>query len=318
MSFLARISNRAAGPGTPDRTVMPKGLGHPQSPPAIRRNAVDTEEQERLRPPENTGEEQLPRMEDRETEEENQLAAVRRQETEEEEPMASLHRQSEEEEEQKSVQAVRRQEEEEEAAAQTLRRTEAEKEDEPIQTIPRQAEEKDEQTPLQTLRRQEVEEEETSSVRPVRSISREEEVPLEDTGQTVPPPTQENLNPDAGPVSQELAGEQEPSGLQALHRDLPLKSAPPRPPAAPAPNDRLADRPIPGTAAPDSSFLSQQLNGIETPLAAQQPHGAESRRPQVIIDQVDVLIQEPTSSADRGTSLRSRDRAMRARYLRRL
>jgi len=300
VSFLARISTRVAGPGAPARAVMPKGLGRPQSTAAVRRRAVDAEEEAGLRPPEDIGEEQLPRIGNRESEEENQLDAVRRQEEEEEAPAQTLRR--------AGVQ-------EEEGPIQTLLR-QTEEEEEPIQSLLRQEEE--EEAPVQTLRRRETEEEEASAVRPVRFISRAEEVPLEDTGQIVPPPNQENLEPDASPVSQELAGEEEPSDLQALLRELPSNSALPRPPAAPAPNARLENRPIPETVTPDSSFLSQQLNGMETPSAPPRPHGDEDRRPQVIIDQVDVLIHEPASSADRGASQRSHERAMRARYLRRL
>ena len=289
-----------AGPGTPDRAVMPKGLSHPQRPAVVSRRAADAEGGEELRPPEDIGEEQLTRME--------------RQETEEEEgSMAPLRRQSEED--QEPIQAVRRQAEEEEEPIQTLRR-QVEEEEEPIQTLRRQEEE--EEAPLQTLRRQKAEEEEESAVQPVRPIARQEEVPLEDTGQTLPAPTHESLEPDAGPVSQELAGEEEPSDLQALRRDFPSMSASSPPPAAAALNAPLTDRPIPETVIPDSSFLPPQLDGMEMPLAAPQSHGAESRRPQVIIDQVDVLIHEPASSTDRGASRRSRNRAMRARYLRRL
>ena len=301
MSYLARLSARVAGLGTSARAVMPKGLNPLQRPAIVSRSTADTDGGEELRPPEKGGEE------------EDQLAAVRRQDAEEEEaPLASLRWQTEEERE--SIQALRRQEEDEESL-QTLRRQE-EDEEESRQALRRQEEEEKES--LQTLRRQESQEEEEEVVEPMRPITRQEEVPLEDTGQTVPPPTQESLEPDAGPVSQELAGEEEPSDLQALHRDFPSMSVPSQSPAQAVPKTPLEDRPIPETVNSGSSFLSHQLHGMETPHTARLSHGAEFRRPQVIIDQVDVLIHEPASSADRGASQRSRDRAMRARYLRRL
>lgn len=302
MSYLARISDRVAGPREPARAVMPKGLAHAKTPTVARSGAADAEANEELRPPEEGVGEELSRLGPKDAEEEEQLVALRRQDAEEQEDMlAPLRRQAEEEEEEAPIQAVRRQAEEEEA---------------PIQAVRRQAEE--EEAPIQTLRRQAAEEEDEAAVQPIRTIARQEEIPLEDTGQTVPPPPQESLDPDAGPVSQELAGEEAPPELQALHRDVLSMPAPPPPPAAAVPETSLANRPLPETATHVPAFPPPRPEGIETPHVATQPLGSESRRPQVIIDQVDVLIHETASSPDRSASPRSRDRAMRARYLRRL
>lgn len=294
MSYLARISARVAGPSAPARAVMPKGLAHAPTPTVARNSATDAQAGEELRPPEEGGGEELTRLDRQDTGEEEQLATVRRQDAEDEEEMAA---------------PLRRQEEEEESL-QTLRRLAVEEET-PIQTLHRQVEEEEES--LQTLRRQQ-EAEDDAAVQPMRSIARQEEVPLEETGQTVPPPTQESLDPDAGPVDQELADEEEPSGLQALRREVPSMPAP----YATAPEASLANGPFGQTVAPEPSYLPQPPDGIETPQAVPQPVGAESRRPQVIIDQVDVLIHETASSPDRSAQRHSRDRAMRARYLRRL
>lgn len=311
MSYLARISARVAGPGAPARAVMPKGLAHAPTPAVARSSAADAQADEALRPPEEGSGEELTRLDRQETGEEEQLATVRRQDAEDEEEMAAPLRRQEEEEEEESLQTLRRLAEEEEAPIQTLHR-QVEEEEESLQTLRRQEEEQQED-PLQTLHRQQ-EAEDDAAVQPMWSIVRQEEVPLEETGQTVPPPTQESLDPDAGPVDQELADEEEPSGLQALHREVPSMPAP----SATAPEASLANGPLGQTVAPGPSYLPQSPDGIETPQAVPQPVGADSRRPQVIIDQVDVLIHETVSFPDRSAQRHSRDRAMRARYLRRL
>jgi hypothetical protein len=294
---------------------MPKGLEKPRSPVIARKAAAEEEGGDDPRLPEIGGDEEVTRFGPHESLNDPPQPAVRPPNNDEEDrPLAPLRHQTEEEE---AVQTVRRQEEEEEEALQAVRRQAEEEEEEALQTVRRQAEEEEE--PIQALQRQEPEPEEM--VRPMRPIARQEEVPLEETRQTVPPETQANLEPDAGLASQELAGEEEPSEMQALRRNLSPGLAPPPQSALTA--HAMADPPTSSQPLAESfiSHPSQVLTGLDGIAAADatpQPIGSEDRRPQVIIDQVDVLIHESSPPADRRLSRRTRDRAMRARYLRRL
>lgn len=303
MSYLTRISVRVTGPGTPAHAVMPKGLDKPRTPATARMSATEPEGLEDQPQLKNEGEEQVAPLRRQETSEDDQLAFVRRQETaEEDETMAPMRRQAEEE----------------EGAVQPLRR-QAEEEADPIQAMRIQAQEEEEEV-VQPLRRQ-VKEGEEEPIQAMRAITRQEEVPLEDTGQPVPPPTQESLEPGAVPVSQEFAGEEEPSALQALHRNfLPVSAQSPRQATEQhgAPEHPSANRPLPETFTPYPSFAPDWSDGMGTSNAPPPNLGSDDQRPNVVIDQVDVLIHETASPVDRSVSRRSRDRAMRARYLRRL
>jgi len=282
---------------------MPKGLDKPRTPAIARMSATEAEGFEDQPQLKNEGEEQVAPLRPQETSEDDQLAFVRRQETaEEDETMAPMRRQAVEEEE--AVQPLRRQ---------------AKEEEEPIQAMRRQAQEEEEEA-VQPLRRQAKEEEE-KPIQAMRAIARQEEVPLEDTGQTVPPPTQESLEPGVVPVNQEFAGEEEPSTLQALHRNsLSMSAQSPRQAAEPhaAPEHPSVNRPLPETFSPYSSLAPDWSDGMGTSTTAPPNFGSDDQRPSVVIDQVDVLIHEAASPVDRSVSRRSRDRAMRARYLRRL
>ena len=131
MSYLARISARAAGSRSKVPAIVPKGLGNRHA-PAIARMEEAGEEEETIAPMRSLGARPVRRQEaegDSEEvlaaareEEEEEIQPIRRQEEEEEEELATLRRQQEEEEEEepkaqrqtseKEVAPLRRQEEE--------------------------------------------------------------------------------------------------------------------------------------------------------------------------------------------------------------
>ena len=238
--------------------------------------------------------------------------SVRRQETQEE---PEAQRQSSEEEEE-HVAPLRRQETEEKEELAPLRRQETEEEEEQVARLRRQEDEEE----VAPLRRQGEEEEE--AIQTMRTIARQEEVPLEDSGQITPPPTQTQLEPGSQPVSQEFSNDEEPSTLQALHRDispvLPQSSQPPQ-------------GAITNVAGPENSDLSNPSREMSASLPVpdfpdrptfinvpSQTTGLNDSPPNVIIDQLDVLIHEPALPADHYRPHPNRDRSLRARYLRRL
>lgn len=283
MSYLTRISARIAGSGTNSSVVMPKGLNK-QQPAAIARMEETEEEEETL---------SAMRM--------PAARPLRRQETEEEKP--EVQRQPSEEDEEE-VAPLRRQEAEEEEELAALRRQET-------------AAEEEELTPM----RRQVEEEEEEEIQPLRTIARQEEVPLEDAGQTALPPTQASLEPGTEPVSQEFAGEEEPSDLQALHRDRSsaLTQSYQRPVAhVETPESRTVTSPSLEVSAPPSLTVPDFPDSNAFNNVPPQTSGSNDSRPNVIIDQLDVLIHEPALPAVQSTSCRNRDRSLRARYLRRL
>jgi len=107
--------------------------------------------------------------------------------------------------------------------------------------------------------------------------------------------------------------------MQALRRDV----APSVPPPAAAPT--AAD---PGFGAQPGEPFAEKFGGGELdipgpPAGFDAPFteavgGSPPQRPQVIIDQVDVLILEPGAPAVPARPAFDAGRAMRARYLRRL
>ena len=340
MSFLARISYRAARLPSAVPRVMPKGLAARQAVPIARAEDA-AEEEQTLSPARPAGlrlaqrqeaEEQEEEVSRQETEEEpeaqrqpeeegeEEVAPLRRQEGEEEETVATLRRQKEGEEE---VAPLRRQEEEEETVA-TLRRQEEEEleaqrqpeENGEEEVAPLRRKEEEEET-VATLRRQEEEEE----VQPMRAIARQEEVPLEETGQTSSPRSQIELEPKAEPASPDLPAEQDPVDLQALHRVI--TPGPGLPPAAPAtPGEPVGNH---GAAWPSGepprSPVLPATSRPESPAPAHfVPAGfaPDPGPPNVVIDQLDVLIHEPAPAPGRHAPRADRGRAFRARYLRRL
>ncbi|GJL53844.1 MAG: hypothetical protein NPIRA02_09760 [Nitrospirales bacterium] len=261
--------------------------------------------------------------------------SVRRQETEEE---SEAQRQLSQEEEQEvaplrrqndgqSTQGVslRRQQpegKEEEQVAPLQRQETGEEEEEQLATLRRQETGEEEEEQLALLRRQEEEEEETIQTK--RIIARQEEVPLEETGQVTLPPTQEDIEPGGEPIDKEFSGEEEPSSLQALRRAV-------------SPVFSQSHQPIPnygehGNTAEGlpPTFPSQEV--LTPPSLAMpgfsgenvfnslpsQPTESSHSRPNVVIEQLDVLIHEQGLPAEKSAWRPNRDRSFRARYLRRL
>lgn len=299
MSYLTRLSARTAGPGANTSAVMPKGLNRHQSAVIARMEETEKETLSAVRTP--------------------PTGPLRRQETEGEEPEAQRQPGEEGEEE---LAALRRQPAEEEEQLAPLRRLESGEDEEQLATLRRQnTEEAEEEEQLAPLRRQ-VEEEEEEALQPMRTIARQEEVPLEDTGQTAPPPAQANLEPGAEPVSQEFAGEPEPSDLQALHRDMSsaLTQSQQQQSAAQLdkPEHRALASPSGEVFAPPSLTVPDLPDRNAFNHMPPQTTGSNDSLPNVIIEQLDVLIQEPAFPAGPGTPRRNRDRSLRARYLRRL
>lgn len=278
MSYLARLSARAVGTRAGAPAVLPKGLGAHQA-PNIARQQEAAEEDETLAPMRQFSARQPVRREEDEPEE------VSRQETEED---PEAQRQTDEGREEEEIAPLRRQE------------SEGEEE-------------------IAPLRRQEVEED--PEARPRRILARQEEIPLEDNGQRAPPLAQTDNGSGAESPSQELAGEREPTDLQALRRDVspPLIPSTLTPAAQGAgPEERPAKRPLaqaPDFSQPQAPPLSE---GLAIPHVVTTSAGAVEPRPTVVIDQLDVLIQEPAVPAGRNPPRLNRERALRARYLRRL
>lgn len=160
--------------------------------------------------------------------------------------------------------------------------------------------------------------EEEPAAQPMRTIRRAEEVPLDDGEKPLRQPFQADLVPGAMPAHPDLANEEEPSDLQALRRDVvPPRhaSAAPLPAPAPAPcaTDAWLPRPMADWTAAEPDFAPKEAP-FETDSFTPAPASA---RPQVIIDQLDVLIHEPVA-AEPARALADHGRLMRARYLRRL
>jgi len=329
MSFITRIAERSA----PARnTLAPKGFARRSAAPADQ--PANHEEEPRAQPLRRQEEQEEQMQALRRQEEEEEMQAVRRSSPQQDDQMQTLRRQAEEEEE-AAAQPVRRQAEEEEEALQTVRRAEGEDEDEEraqalrrqeeeeeaLQTVRRseqadeeqaralrRQEEEEEEEALQTVRRAEEEEEAAQPLRrdaggqekdqeqaqaqaQAQAIRRqEEEEDLQAVRRMTGDPA--SLDPDNSPFPEEMRDEPEPSALMALRREVAA------PPAATMPT-----RPFdPGWS--DGEGLS--------PTA-----GDSFARPSVHIDQLDVLIEEPSGAAS-GAGAPDRSRAIRTRYLRRI
>jgi hypothetical protein len=191
------------------------------------------------------------------------------------------------------------------------------------------AETPEEEKAAQPLRRAaapppEPEEEEPAQAR--RLIRRAEEVPLEEGERPLRQPFQEDVSPGALPLPPDMPNEEELPAMQALRRDMASFAAPPRSPAEmpAAPGfDRFGPEPAdPFPATPgEARYRPGPPAGFEPPFAETAGTGgagAPPQRPQVIIDQVDVLIHEPAAPAAPARLAFDAGRAMRARYLRRL
>lgn len=163
-------------------------------------------------------------------------------------------------------------------------------------------------------------------IRPARLIRRAEEVPLDATERPLRQPFQSELGPGATPPHPELAAEEEPADLRALRRDTS-----PQPAAhgtAEGPGRAAQGSIVPESVAPFNPGFGDRSEGMGTGayfeadggpvLTPPRAVGASAERPQVIIDQLDVLIHEPAPSHYAARAGADRDRMLRARYLRRL
>ena len=295
MGFLARLSLRARPALSRAPALMPKGLAMRQPVPVFRAGEP-AEEEEQAQP--------LRRAAAR---------TIRRAE----EPPA-------EEEETQRISAPAAGEEDEQEQPAMARR---------VPGSLRRAEEPEEEEPAQPLRRaaapaQEPEEEEQAQA--TRLIRRAEEVPLEDGEKPLRQPFQEDLSPGASPLPPDMANEEEPPAMQALRRDIASSAPPPRNPAGiPAAADPGFEgfgvepaEPFPAKFGGEAVYVPGLPAGFEAGFAeAVGGSGAGApapQRPQVIIDQVDVLIHEPAAPAVAARPAFDAGRAMRARYLRRL
>lgn len=302
MSFITRIAARTA---PAPQSVAPKGFVRRSETPAqqedqaqpLRRQEVEEEEMQTVRrvAPDEQQDAQALRRQEQDSDEEA-LQTLRRQPEEEEEPAQALRRQQEEEEE---LQTLRRASPEEEEQAQPVRRQEEEEEmqalhrvtqdeEEPVQALRR---EEEEQTAQPLCRQEDAEEEE---VQALRRQEQEEEEAAQPLRREADSPA--NLNPENSPFPEEMRDEAELPTVSALRREV---SAPPGNAGA------LPTLPIdPGMSLGE---------GLLPPSSADDTF----TRPSVQIDQLDVLIQEPSTSAATASTT-DRSRAIRARYLRRI
>lgn len=314
MSFMTRIAARSFAT---TNAVAPKGYVRRQGQPG------EQPEEERAQPIRRQVEEEEEQLQTlrRAQPDEQEAQPLRRQAEEEEEEMQALRREPADEEEAQQAQTLRRQPEEEEEELQTLRRAaaddeeetsamplrrQAEEEEEEMQALHREPGEEDEAQPLrrqaeeeeeelQTLRRS-IQDEDEQQAQPLRRQAEEEE---EEVAQPVrrmagDPAT---LDAENSPFPEQMRDEPEPA-LSALRRDAITA------PAAPiAPADNV---PLP---AFDPGMSS--MDGLSSP-----PDEGFTRA-NVQIDQLDVLIEEPTAAAASGRAP-DRSRSIRARYLRRI
>lgn len=324
MSYLVRISARSGSVRRDVALVRPKGIadGHTAT---IARAEEAPDEKETLSPMRPYAVRRAERQEDSQDEEVSRREANEESETE----LAAARngiggrlaqRRTEEKEEKEEIATLRRQDDTEEEVVSPLRRQEMEEEEKATRLMRQEEEEEEEVAPL---RRQETEQEveEGPEARSMRTIARQEEIPLEDTGQTAPPPTQAELEPGAEQPDQELAGESEPSELQALHRDIATDPGGPAPtPATQTEPSEKRSATVPPAETSPYFRPHVPLFDDETviPSGVAQGSRADESRPTVVIDQLDVLIHEPADSANRNLPDRSRERTFRARYLRRL
>jgi len=290
MRFLARLSLRAQPALSRAPALMPKGMAMRQPVPVFRaEEPVDEEEQAQpLR-----------------------RAAARKIRGTEEPPV-------EEEETQRASAPTAGDEDEQEQPAMarrapgSLRRAEKPEEEEPAQPLRRAAAPApDEEEPAQAA----------------RLIRRAEEVPLEQGEKPLRQPFQQDLSPGASPLPPDMANEEEPPAMQALRRDVASFAPPPAgiPTAAEMGSAALGvepAEPFPARFGGEEAYIPSPSAGFEArfmgPVGGSDAGAAAPQRPQVIIDQVDVLIHEPAAPAVAARPAFDAGRAMRARYLRRL
>jgi len=291
MSFLARLALRARPALSRAPALMPKGLVARQPEPVFRA-AEPGEEEEQAQPL-------------------RRVAAVRRAQ----EPPPDK-----EEEEMRRASAPMADEEDKEQPAMPLRM--------PGQLRRATEPEDDGQEPAQPMRRATIpesdKEKEKQDKQAARLISRAEEVPLEDGEKPLRQPFQEDLSPGASPLPPDMANQEEPPAMQALRRDVAAFAPPPGRAATaggPAPEGFGTGEggPFSSKFGDESAYRPASPMSFEAGFGnAGGPGSAASQRPQVVIDQVDVLIHEPAAPQSAARPAFDSARAMRARYLRRL
>lgn len=190
------------------------------------------------------------------------------------------------------------------------------------------ADEGEDEERAQPLRRATQPDKETDEKEPppaARLIRRAEEVPVEGGEKPLRQPFQSDLSPGASPLPPDMASEEEPSPVQALRRDVSMPALAPRDSGRAAPSvvdfdaggsDRPA--PIPVPFGSDDTAAGGAGSWFDAGFSREGMAARGEGRPQVIIDQVDVLIHEPASQAAGSRPAFDSARAMRARYLRRM
>jgi hypothetical protein len=294
MRFLARLSLRARPALSRAPALMPKGLAMRQPVPVFRAEEP-VEEEEQAHPLRRAAARPIRRAEEPPAEEqETQRTSA---------PTAG------EEDEQEQPAMARR-------VPGSLRRAEKTEEEEPAQPLRRAA------APAP---------DEEESAQAARLIHRAEEVPLEEGEKPLRQPFQQDLSPGASPLPPDMANEEEPPAMQALRRDIASFAPPPAAiptaadpgstgfgvePAEPFPAKFGGEETyIPG---PSAGFEARFTGPVMEPVGGSDAGASAPQRPQVIIDQVDVLIHEPAAPAVSARPAFDAGRAMRARYLRRL
>jgi len=293
MRFLARLSLRARPALSRAPALMPKGVALRQPVPVFRAGEP-VEEEEQAQPLRRAAARTIRRAEEPQTEEEETQRTSA--------PTAG------EEDEQEQPAMARR-------ASNSLRRAEKPEEEEPAQPLRRAAapaREPDEEEPAQAA----------------RLIRRAEEVPLEEGEKPLRQPFQQDLSPGASPLPPDMANEEEPPAMQALRRDIAPFAPPPRAGTPTAADPGFAGSgvesadPFPAKFSGEEVYIPGPPAGFEThftgALGGSGAGASAPQRPQVIIDQVDVLIHEPAAPAVSARPAFDAGRAMRARYLRRL
>ena len=283
MSFLRRIAARAAPVSRAAPMLMPKDAG-------LRRAAAPAEE--------------MPDEED-----EAQRAVVRR---------VPLRRAEPEEKDE------------------TLERQEAEQEEDPAtrRAAKPPDEEPEEEPPARSLAR--ATEEEDDNLRPARPLTSDDmspenaRLPDEVAGEPEPPdlralrrasaPPEDDKEPEAARAPADMAEDEDEANMRPLRRAMgPIPtSAAAGAAAAPGVVVGEAAPPAPAGDIEPPAFNAMTFDGRNPPVedfavpsAAPAPAPASFARPQVIIDQLDVVIHEPAPAPARTARFRRRPRASR-------
>jgi hypothetical protein len=301
MSFLARIAARAAPVSRASPVLMPKDAG-------LRRAAAPEEE-----------------MPDDEMQAQRAVRRLPIRRAELEQQDQELSRQADE---QDQDEPVARQETEEEPEAQRV--------------TPR-PDEDDEMPPTGGVSRQ-AEDDDDANLRPARPLTSEDmspenqRLPDEVAGEPEPPDLralrraelpEDEAEPEAARAPAEMAEDEDDANMRPLRRAVGPIAASATAPATPsmavtdmvdgpdAAIDVSGDYWRPGLD--DGMFGGRNLPAEDFAIhgPAPAPSPASFGRPQVIIDQLDVVIHEPVAAPSRSSRFDA-GRALRARYLRRL